>query len=93
MVKVHRTDGRVVVALCDNNLIGQKFESGDLRLDITERFYKGEQLKNDDMATISNASSLNVVGKESVGFALKHKLINKENIIKVGRVPYAIALL
>ena len=39
IVKVHRTpDGRRLIAVCDNNLLGKKFEENDLQLDLTSNF-------------------------------------------------------
>ncbi|MCD4666307.1 DUF424 family protein [archaeon] len=93
LVKIHEYRESIVVSLCDENLIGKKFSEGDLELNITERFYKGENLPEDKiLELIKNANNLNVVGEESIKFAIKNKLINKQDIIKIKNIPHAIIL-
>ena len=42
--KVHRTkDGRLILALCDSELLGKVFVEGDVKLDLTTDFYQGEE--------------------------------------------------
>ncbi len=81
---------RTIISICDSDLIGKKFEEGKRQLDITERFYKGETKTEDEIIKIlENASNINIVGKESISLALKLKIINKENIIKIQGIPHA----
>lgn len=43
IVKMHKTqDNRIVLAVCDNDLLDKKFEEGKMQLDLTSYFYKGE---------------------------------------------------
>jgi hypothetical protein len=46
--KKHITKDRIIIAICDEKLIGKKFSEGEYVLDISEKFYKGEKnlLKN-----------------------------------------------
>ena len=44
IVKIHKMpDGRSVIAVCDSNLLGKKFEEKNLQLDLTADFYKGSE--------------------------------------------------
>lgn len=80
-----------ILAICDENLIGKHFEEGILKLDITERFYKGE-LVDDKKAIIlmEKARNINIIGKDSIALALKSNIIQKENIVKVKNIPHTI---
>lgn len=91
IVKVHKnTEGQFLLAICDNNLIGKKFEEGNLQLDLSSDFYKGEEKSEEEiMSLIKGAYMLNVVGEESIEFALKNDLIEKEHIIKIKNIPHA----
>ena len=42
-VKIHKSY-RTVVAICDSNLVGKKFEEGKRQLDVKESFYRGEEI-------------------------------------------------
>lgn len=91
IVKIHKNQqGQIILAICDNNLLGKKFTQGDLQLDLTGNFYKGEdKTEQEILKLIDNAYILNIVGKECIEFALKHKLIEKQNIITIDGIPHA----
>lgn len=89
-LKVHRYNDGVVVSLCDKDLINKKFETRDLQLNITERFYKGDELSKERIIEIlKEARNINIVGKNSIKLALEAGIILKENIIKIKNVPHA----
>ena len=80
-----------VIAVCDADLLGKKFTENNLVLDITERFYKGESLPNEEIIEIlKNARNINIVGKESINLALKAGVVEAENIIKIKNIPHAL---
>lgn len=88
-VKIHKGSGEVI-AVCDEDLIGKKFSEGKLCLDVKEDFYKGELVDEDKCKEIlKNAANLNIVGKNSIGIALKEKIIDESSIIKIKEVPHA----
>jgi hypothetical protein len=89
-VKKHYSEHSEVVSLCDSDLLGKCFEDKKLCLNISKRFYEGELLKEKEiLPLIEERTVLNIVGKESIKFAIKHKFINKENIITIQNVPHA----
>ena len=93
-LKVHKSGERKIIAVCDEDLIGKTFEENDLQLIISERFYKGEKASEDKiLEEIKDADYLNIVGKNSIEFGIKNKLILKSNIILIQKIPYAILIL
>ena len=95
IVKVHKTqDGRKIVAICDDELIGKKFEEGKLQLDLNSSFYKGKELEEGELTElIKDSYVVNIVGKKSMDFALKLGIVDKKNIIKIKNIPHAQAIL
>ncbi len=86
LVKVHES----VVAMCDDDLVGKRFEEGKRVLDVSERFYKGEELDMEEVKRIlREGSNLNLVGKEIINVALKEKVINEEDVVYIEGVPHA----
>ena len=92
---------RIVVAICDSNLIGkrfeEKFEKGIKQLDIRENFYKDEELSYEEAVELMKLqaredATFNIVGKESVKAALESGIIDKSGIGKVDGIPYALVL-
>jgi hypothetical protein len=88
---------RNVVAICDSELLGKKFEEGYFQLDVREGFYKGEEMDEKKVNQIISKMSeedatFNIVGKESVAIAIKAGLIQKEGIKKIQGIPFAMVL-
>ncbi|MEA2036560.1 MAG: DUF424 family protein [Nanoarchaeota archaeon] len=94
IVKAHKTpDGRVMLAICDNELIGKKFEERNLQLDLTSNFYKGEEKNEEEIRLLlKEAHIVNVVGEKSIVFLIKEGIVNKDNIIRVQDIPHAQAI-
>lgn len=95
IVKVHRTaDGRTILAICDSDLIGKKFEEKGLQLDLTSNFYKGEE-KNigEILGLFKTAYIINLVGKKAVELGVKEGVVDKKDIIYVKGVPHVQVLL
>ena len=93
LVKIHNANGRVVVSIADENIIGKEFEDGEKYLKISEHFYKGERKSDEEtIKCLKNASSLNIVGKKSIDFALKNKLIETGHVLTIGKISYAIVV-
>jgi len=100
-VKIHKSY-RTIVAACDSDLIGKKFEEdfekGTKQLDIRENFYKNEELSHEKAVELMKFqaredATFNIVGKESVKVAKEAGIINDNGIGKIDNVPYALVLL
>jgi len=37
-------DGRMILVVVDDELVGKRFEEGDLQIDLSKDFYKGEEV-------------------------------------------------
>lgn len=89
-VKIHKSEGSVVVAVCDEDLIGKELSSGELFLKVSESFYKGElKDKKGIKEILKDARNVNLVGKECVEIAKEIGLVENEHILMFGDIPYA----
>lgn len=99
---------RHVVAICDSELLGKRFEKPSplnpkvmQQLDVKESFYKGSQGKeateNEVLEIIQNFkredATFNIVGKKSIACAIKSGLITQESVAEIQGVPYSLVLL
>ena len=91
IVKLHKTnDNQMLLAICDSDLIGKKFEEGKKQLDLTSDFYKGEEKTEQETADLMrNSYIMNIVGEKSVQLAIKEDLISEEDTNKIDNIPYA----
>jgi len=95
IINQHKTpDSRLILTICDEELIGKKFEENNLQLDLSSNFYKGKKINETEIIElIKKASIINIVGKKSIEFCIKNDVINKESVIKVENIPHAQAIL
>lgn len=96
-VKIHRSY-RTVVAICDLDIVGKKFEEGNKQLDVRESFYKDETVDGERLAKIIQMqivedATFNIVGKESVKIAQQVGAITQDGTMEVQGIPFALKLI
>jgi hypothetical protein len=97
LVKIHEAY-RKIIAICDSELLGKKLEQDNLQLDVKEGFYKGKELKEQQVLEIieegkKEDACFNIVGKESINIAIKSGIIDEKSIITIQKIPHALSLL
>lgn len=89
IVAQHNAEGRLILAVCDADVHGRKFEEGEAVLDLGTRFYSGQEK---DAAGVEKlmlkAYTIHVVGKAAVAVAIKLGLGAKEDAKTVAGVPH-----
>jgi hypothetical protein len=95
-VKIHPTDNGNMLAMCDSSLIEKVLSEGDVEINLKDysEFYKGQLLSEEGALGIvkkEDVMSANIVGQESVKVCLKKGIIEKENVKRISKVPYATA--
>ena len=88
---------RDIVAICDSDLIGKKFEEEKFQLDVKGEFYNGEETSEEKTIEImqnmsKEDSTFNIAGKKSVNAALKAGIISQKGIKEIQGVPFAMIL-
>ncbi len=88
---------RDIVAICDSDLLGKKFEEGQFQLDVKEGFYKGEETDAEGVSEIifkmaHEDATFNIVGKKSIEIATKVGIITKKGIRRIQGIPFAMVL-
>jgi len=89
---------RDIIAICDAELLGKKFEQGKFQLDVKESFYKGEKKTEQEVLNIMKEMAaedaiFNIVGEKSTNTALKAGIIEKESIGKIQNIPFSLILM
>lgn len=96
-IKIHNSY-RTVVAICDEKLLGKKFEEGIRQLDLREGFYKDKFVDIEDaVETIeyqaNEDATFNIVGEESIKAAIKAGLITNKEVDKIAGIPFTLTFL
>lgn len=97
LVKIHSAT-RYVVAICDDEVFGKKFEEGIRGLDMTGTFFKGDFKTEEEVEEIMKDmvredASFNVVGEKACQIAVKTGLVEEEGIFRIDGIPIALTLL
>jgi hypothetical protein len=89
-IKEYSTQGEILLAACDEDILGKTFSEGELELVVSEKFYGGEKVKGEDLIShLKKATIANLVGKKVIEIALELSLISEDCIIKIDGVPHA----
>ena len=96
-VKIHKSY-RPVVAICDKELLGKKFEQDNKVIELTSSFFEGQEIDSEKLLEkiqllADEDSTFNIVGEKSIKIALKVGIIKPEGVIKIQNIPVALALL
>ena len=91
LIKTHKNQqGEIILAVCDKEILGKLFSEGDKQLDVSEDFYNGDDVDEDEAGDLMrNAHIVNIVGDKAIRLAIKEELIDSENIKKIAGIPYA----
>ncbi len=97
LFKIHKSY-RWVVSICDKNLFGRKLEDEEKQLDLSGKFFDGEEVGIDELAGLIEQcmyedSTFYIVGEKSIEFVKKINLINSGGIKYIDKVPFALILL
>ncbi|MBZ6494833.1 DUF424 domain-containing protein [Natrinema longum] len=90
IVNERETPEGLLVAVCDEDVLGETFEEGDLSLTVTEEFYGGDAV--DESAAIDSlaqASVANIVGTRAVELAVEAGFVDEANVLEVGATLHA----
>ena len=90
LVKKHFSGKKFILAICDSELIGKKFEEGKKVLDLSSEFYKGKEVDDGKaVRLIKRAYIINAVGNKTICFLLKNKIIKQKDVLEIAHIPYA----
>jgi len=89
-MKIYKVRGEVMVAACDRELLGRKFEEGELMLEVKESFYYDSFVTEQTFInSMKIATIANLVGKHVVSLAIKEGFVNEDGVIRIEGVPHA----
>jgi hypothetical protein len=89
-VKVRTCGREVLVAACDQDLLGQTFRSEKLKIHVSRDFYEGQTCDEEILVErLRMATIANLVGRRTVDAAIRHGFIDPECVLLIGDVPHA----
>lgn len=84
-VKIHHSQGYSIVAVCDEEILGKVFREGDVVLDVSPSFYKGEKVDlRRALESIISADIAVITGRRIVEKLAEIGLVSTEFALRVG---------
>ena len=89
-VNVIKTQGQVLVAACDENLLGKTLVDGKIRFEVRESFYKGYKMGVDRaLELVSTCTIANLIGNDVVEKAIEAGLVHPQAVLRICGVSHA----
>ncbi len=89
LVKVYTRGPEVLVAACDERLLGKTLREGELRLHVSS-FYEGERVTPDEFVSRLRLATIgNFVGRETVEAARRAGFVGEDGVLWIEGEPHA----
>ena len=90
VVKTIDSQNGIILVITDSELIGKKFETETLQLDLTKDFYQGEEWSNEDvLVMINKAYILHITGKRALKLVFDLGLVDSSKVLEIDSIPHA----
>jgi hypothetical protein len=94
IVNERQTPKGLLVAVCDEDVLGETFESDPVSLTVTEDFYGGETVSESAVLdSFERATTANIVGSRAVSLAIEEGFVDGNNVLNIDGTPHAQFLL
>lgn len=88
--KLFPTKHALVIAICDEDLIGREIEMRKHKIRISKNFYGGKLIEEGFAIELMGKATIgNLIGKNIISIAEKNGFITKENVILINGTPHA----
>lgn len=89
-INLRRCGKRVLLAMCDTDMLGKTLKEGKIVFRIQEKFYKGSLVSLEEAVDLIQQSTIvNMVGRKIVKRAIKKGLVHPDAVIEIEGVPHA----
>ncbi|MDD4245041.1 MAG: DUF424 family protein [Candidatus Methanomethylophilaceae archaeon] len=92
-VRIHAGKEDMLLAACDEDLVGKEFREGRMRLKVSKEFYMGELVSEETLVErLKSVSVINLVGERAVSVAVEQGLVDPECILIIDGIKHAQAV-
>jgi len=79
----------VLLAACDNDVLGRTLQNGDINLEVKESFYAGQKIELERLKKEFKKSTIaNLVGEKVVNAAIEEGFGREEDLMMIEDVPH-----
>ncbi|MCK4550873.1 MAG: DUF424 family protein [Candidatus Aenigmarchaeota archaeon] len=90
VIKTHKTEKGIIVAVCDEDIAGRVFEENGLVLDIDRDFFCDVLItKTELLEILKDAHTANICGNKAVDFLVENNILEDAHVKTIAGVKYA----
>lgn len=87
--QIYDQGDEVLLAACDNDVLGRTLEEGNISLEVKKSFYSGQRLELEKLKKEFKRSTIaNLVGEKVVNAAIEAGFGQEEDIMMIEDVPH-----
>ena len=92
-IRIHVRGGERLLAACDEELLGMTFSEGEMRLRVSEVFYKGEVVTEEVLRErMRSVTMMNLVGDRTISVAIEMGHVSEGSTVTIDGVRHAQAV-
>ncbi len=92
-IRIHSNGNERILAAADEELLGQTFREGKLKITVSPIFYNAEIVSEDIVIErMKSVSIMNLVGEKAVAIALSEGYVSEDSIIIIDGVKHVQAV-
>lgn len=89
-VRIHKAADDIILAACDEDVLGKTFKGGEAKITVSERFYNGELVSEETfIQRMESVTIMNLVGERAIALAIERGHVSEDCIMDIGGVKHA----
>ena len=89
-VRIHKAADDIILAACDEEVLGKTFTGDEMKITVTERFYNGELVSEETFVQrMGSVTIMNLVGERVIALAMEQGHVSEDGILEIGGVKHA----
>lgn len=89
-INLRKLEKRILLAICDADVLGKTLKHGKIVFQIREEFYKGSLVSLEEaIDLIQQSTIINMVGRRIVKKALEKGLVHPDAVLEIEGIPHA----
>ena len=89
-VRMHKGRDDIILAACDEEVIGKTFKGDGMRITVSEDFYNGELVPEEVfIERMRSATIMNLVGERTIALAVENGHVHENCVLQIGETKHA----
>ena len=89
-VRLHQAADDIILAACDEEVLGKTFTGDGVKITVSERFYNGELVSEETFVQrMGPVTIMNLVGERVIALAMEQGHVSEGGILDIGGVKHA----